>query len=1016
MTNPSIKKVVATVAALFCLSALIAQSGTLTGTVVDEAGVPLIGANLYLPASATGTITDVDGNFSLEVPDLKNDTLEVSYTGYRPQKIAIDGRRNLDITLTESSAVLDEVVVVGYGVQRKSDLTGSISKVEGEELLRIPTSSAAQALQGRVAGVQVTPNSGRPGDGATIRIRGVGTFGDNDPLFVVDGMILDENANIDFINPGDIESIEVLKDASATAIYGTRGANGVVIVTTKKGKTNQDAVISFGAYYGIQDVIDQIEVTNGAEYAQLTNEAAVNEGGSAPYPDPEMFGEGTDWQDLIFQTAPIQNYQVSARGGSEKMTYSASFAYFQQDGVVRGTDFERFSIRLNNEYKIKPSFSLGHNISLIYEDRTNGPTAVNTALRSAPIATPFDSLGNFSSSTADISSTGNIEATLFYNNNTSFSYRGVGNFYADLKFLKDFSFRTNFGLDLRQAQQENFNPVFEVSSIQQNEDADFFISEVRNRNWLWENTLSYNKDFGQHRVSALAGITSQDFSNEGVNASRSDGFLGETEDFFYIFAGSAANASNGGFANSSSLLSYLFRVNYTAFDRYLLTATFRRDGSSKFGPNFRYGNFPSVALGWNVTNEPWMANQSLFTRLKLRGSWGITGNDQIPNYAYSALVTNNLNVIFGDNENLNNIQNGAGILDLTNPDLRWEETEQFNIGFEAGFLNNRLTTEIDYYNRTTNDILAALPLPDYIGTAANPLVNAASMRNTGFDFTLGWQDNIGDFSYLLSFNGSTVNNEVLDLGGGRTEIFSGGVQGGFLATRTVVGQPIGSFFGYKIDGVFQNEEELENFPTRGTEGGPGDLRFQDNNGRDADGNLTGEPDGMITDADRVTLGSPIPDFIYGFTIGAEYKGFDLAVDFNGQSGNEIYNEKLAQRFGNYNFEDSYLNRWTGEGTSDFEPRVTNAGHNYIPSDRFIQDGSFLRLRNVTLGYTLPTSLSDKLRIRNLRVYVSGTNLVTWTDYTGYTPEIVNGNPFDTGFDQGVFPISRVFTFGLDFSF
>ncbi len=990
---------------------LAAQSATVTGKIVDKQGNPLIGANLYLPDAGRGAVTDLDGAFTLEVPDIQNDTVQVSYTGYAPQKIAINGRRNMEITLTESAAVLDEVVVVGYGTQRKSDLTGSISSVDAEEIQRIPTANAVQAIQGQVAGVQVTPTSGRPGEGAVVRIRGTGTFNDSSPLYVVDGMLLND---IDYLNPGDIESIEVLKDASATAIYGSRGANGVVIVTTKRGQYNQDAVISFDAYYGWQEVTDKVDVVNGTQYAQLTNEAAINEGGTPPYDNPEVFGEGTDWQDLIFQTAPIQNYQVGFNGGSEKMTYNASFNYFQQDAIIRGSDFERFTVRLNNQYKVKDYLSLGHNIALVYDERTNGPNLVNNALRSAPIAEPFDSLGNFSPSTAEISSTGNPEASIFYNNDNRFGYRAVGNVYADIQFLRNFTFRSNFGLDLSQRQSKNFTPEFMVSALQMNDVSRLTIGETRSQDWLWENTLNYNLDLGNHRIDALAGITAQEFDFEFLNGGRTD-FLGEDETFFYLNAGDETTASNSNNADTWSLVSYLFRVNYTAFDRYLLTVSFRADGSSKFGENNRFGYFPSVALGWNVTNEPFMQTQDWITRLKVRGSWGLVGNEKIGTFAYSPLVTSNLNVIFGDNENLGNVQNGAAVLNLANPDLRWEETEQANIGVELGFLNNRLTAEIDYYTRTTNDILAAIPIPFYIGSEANPIVNAATMRNRGFDFNLGWQDNIGDFSYNVSVVGSTVDNEVLDLGGGRTEIFSGGVQGGFLATRTVVGQPIGSFYGWQVEGVYQNEQELEDFPTRGTEGGPGDLRFADLNGRDAEGNLTGEPDGIIDDADRTFLGSPIPDFIYGFSFGARYKGFDLAVDFNGQAGNEVYNEKKAFRFGNYNFETSFLDRWTGEGTSDFEPRVTNAGHNYIPSDRFIEDGSFLRLRNVTLGYTLPDALLERVNIRNFRVFVSGTNLITWTDYTGFQPEIASENPFDTGFDFGVFPIARTYTVGINFS-
>ncbi|MEL7119012.1 MAG: TonB-dependent receptor [Bacteroidota bacterium] len=993
---------------------LLAQSGTVTGKVLDADGAEMIGANIVVKGTTMGTAVDIDGSYSIEVPDLQNTILVITYTGYQPQEITVNGRTTIDITLELATNMVDEIVVVGYGTQRKSDLTGSISSVKAEEITRIATGNVAQALQGKVAGVQITPSSGRPGAGAVVRIRGIGTFNDASPLFVVDGMLLDD---IDFLNPNDIASIEVLKDASATAIYGSRGANGVIIVTTKKGTVSKDATITVEAYQGWQEVTDQIDLVNGAQYAQLVNELSINEGGSERYPDPASFGEGTDWQDVIFETAPMTNIQIAANGGNENIVYNVSANYFKQDGIIRKFDFERVTVRLNSEYKLKPTVSIGHNISLVHTNRTNGPGVLNTALRSAPISPIFEDDGvTFSPSTAETSSTGNAEASFFYNNNTDFSYRAVGNIYLDIGFLKNFKFRSSFGGDISQSQGKNFVPVFEVSAIQQNEDSRLTVVESRTRNWLWENTLTYDKAWANHRINALVGITAQEFDFEQLSGSRLN-FIGEDEEFFFLNAGDETTATANNFADLWSLASYLFRVNYTAFDKYLLTLSFRADGSSKFGENNRYGFFPSAALGWNVTNEPFLQDQELISRLKIRGSWGVVGNEKIGTFRYSPLVTSNLNVIFGLNESIGEVQNGAAVLNLANPDLQWEETSQANIGFEIGLFDNKLTAEVDYYIRTTDQILAEIPIPDFIGSENNPIVNAAKMRNQGIDLNLGWRETKGDFTYAINIVGSTVNNEVLSLGGGREEIFGGGLGfGGWLGTRTVVGQPIGSFWGWQVEGVFQNEEELGSLPTRGTESGPGDLRFADINGLDENGNLTGQPDGQITDADRTFLGNPIPDLIYGINLSAEYKGFDFTVEFNGQSGNEVFNSKVAARFGLYNFETRFLDRWTGEGTSNFEPRVTNSGHNYIPSNRFIEDGSFLRLRNLTIGYTLPNSILQKTGLRNFRVYVGGTNLVTWTDYTGFQPEIGGGNPFATGIDSGIFPINRAYTAGFNVSF
>ena len=994
---------------------IIAQQGVVKGKVIGEDGEPLIGVNVLVKNTTKGTITDFDGSYELTVDDLSNDVLVFSYIGYKAVEASLNGKSQLEITLSLNAEALDEVVVVGYGTQRKSDLTGSISSIEVESIQRIPNGNVAQAIQGKVSGVQVIPTSGQPGAGAVIRIRGTGTFNDSSPLFVVDGMLLND---INFLNPGDIASVEVLKDASATAIYGSRGANGVIIVTTKKGSRTGGAVITAEAYHGWQEVVNKIELTNGSEYAQLINELDENQGTNPRYADPSSFGEGTDWQDVIFQTAPIVNYQIGANGGSENILYNVSFNYFKQDGIIRGGDFERFTVRLNNEYNIKENISLGHNVALVYNQSEVSPNVLTTGYRSAPNAPAFDSLGNFSPLTAELSSTGNAEASFFYQNNSNFAYRGVGNIYLDIGFLKHFSFRSNFGLDLRHRQQKVFVPEFTVSAIQQNQDSRLTVDQNRTSNWLWENTISFNKEWTNHRVDAVAGVTSQEFDFEFLNGSRLD-LIGESEDFFYLQAGDETTSNTNNGADSWSMVSYLFRVNYTAFDKYLLTASFRADGSSKFGSNNRFGYFPSVALGWNVIKESFMANQSTVSRLKIRGSWGQVGNEKIGTFRYSPLVTSNLSVIFGDNSSIENVQNGAAVLNLANPDLRWEETTQTNIGFEIGFLDNRLTAEIDYYTRTTADILAAIPIPDYIGSEADPIVNAAEMRNQGIDFDVTWRETKGKFSYSINVLGSTVNNEVLALGGGREEIFGGGLGfGGLLGTRTVAGLPIGSFYGWKVDGVFQNEEEFNSLPRRGSEGGIGDLRFMDINGRDENGNLTGQPDGQIDDADRTELGSPIPDFIFGFNVGLEYQGFDFSVEFNGQSGNEIFNSKKAARFGAYNFESSFLDRWTGENTSNFEPRITNSGHNYIPSDRFIEDGSFVRLRNITLGYTLPNSLLQKLRLSNLRIYLSGTNLVTWTDYSGYTPEIISGggSPFSAGIDGGVYPISKTYTVGASLSF
>lgn len=973
------------------LSAQVRVSGTLT----NEAGDPLIGATVLGQEARTGTNTDDAGRYQLTLSN-ENDTLIFSYIGYETKKIAVQGRNQIDVAMTAKDVSADEVVVIGYGTQRKSDLTGSVSSVKAEELQRIPTASVAQSLQGRAAGVQVTPASGEPGAGAIIRIRGVGTLNDASPLFVVDGMLTD---NIDFLNLNDVQSVEVLKDASATAIYGSRGANGVIIITTQKG-TRGETQFTFNAYYGVQELTQQIPLTNAQEYAILSNELAANDGRPEVFAEPDTFGEGTNWQDVIFRQAVIQNYSLSASGGSERSRYNVAVDFLSQEGIVRGSQFDRLTFRLNNEYSLTDAVKVGHNLAFIYEDRQNSPNVIGNAYRADPTVMAGDTAGEFGN-TAVRSSTGNPAAQIYYNNSNSQSVRTVGNVYLDAELFEGMTFRSNFGIDAGGFQGKSFVPVFFVSSIQQNDTNVVSLNAGYNRNLLWENTLNYRKEFGNHRLDALAGITAQSYRSENFGGSRRN-VAEEDPSFYYLSAGQPNGQTNYNSAFEWAMISYLGRVNYTFKNRYMLTATFRADGSSRFGENFRYGYFPSFAAGWNIDQEDFMQDLNFISRLKLRSSWGRVGNDKINTNAAIPLVDRTLGAVFGPGEQL---YIGGTAVNLANPDLRWEETEQFDVGLEIGLFNDRLLAEIDYYRRVTNDILVGVPIPNYVGSRNDPIINAASVLNRGFDFNLGWRDSYGKFSYGVNGVASTVYNEVLSLGEGREEILGGGLGfGGELGTRTTVGSPIGAFYGYQVDGIFQNEEELQAGPTLGGER-VGDLRFADTNG-----------DGELTPDDRTVIGNPIPDLIYGFDFSLAYAGFDLAVFFNGQFGNELINAKRMARFGTPNFETLFLDRWNGEGTSTTEPRITNGGQNYNPSTRFIQNGSFLRLRNLQLGYSLPQELTNRLGMSKFRVYVSGTNLITWTEYTGYTPEISSGSVIASGIDSGQYPIARVYNAGVQVNF
>jgi TonB-linked SusC/RagA family outer membrane protein len=921
-------------------------------------------------------------------------TLVFSFVGFTNQEIPINNQTEINLTLADDTSDLDEFVVVGYGLQRKSDLTGSISSIKSKEINRLPVSNVTQALQGRVSGVQVTSLSGAPGAGTTIRIRGVGTLNNSNPLFVVDGMLLDD---IDFLNPNDVESMEVLKDASATAIYGSRGANGVVIVSTKQGSFNTKGRISVDTYTGIQQVADRIDLVNGRQFAELANELEQNIG-NRPLYNVGDYGVGTDWQDQIFRNAPVSSVNLGASGGNANTSYSLSVNYFNQKGVVKESEFERLTVRLNNQYKFGEAVTFGHNFSFIYTNQQNEPGVVGNAYRAYPIFDPRNPDGSYTNTTP----VGNPAAQFEYNsNNQSNNYRSVGNFFMDVKFLKNFTFRSNFGLDLSFNDGKSFTPVFFVSPTQQNFENSVSVNAGRNRNILWENTVNYTKEWDNHRLDLLGGITTQSFYQEFLSGGRRN-LPGEDPSLWYLNAGELTSQTNSNSAGDWSMLSFLFRVNYTFRDKFLVTGTFRRDGSSRFGRESRFGNFPSIALGYRLIEESFLQDQSVLSELKIRGSWGIIGNDKIAFYEGRPVVTGNENAVFGENEAL---IYGATLTRLANPFIQWEETVTSNIGLEFGFFDNKLSGELDYYYRRTNDILVGVPIPAYVGASNNPVVNAASVENRGIDLSLNWREQKGDFGYYFGIVASTVNNKVLAIGEGNEAIFGGAVGiSGLLGSRTIIGESIGHYYGYKTAGVFQNEEQLANTPRRGPEGA-GDLIFEDTNG-----------DGVVNSKDRVILGSPIPDLVYGFNIGFDYKGFDFSVDFNGTIGNEIYNSKKQVRFNTYNFETSFLDRWTGEGTSNVEPRVTNGGHNYEVSDRFIEDGSFLRLRNVQIGYSFPKVALDRVKLQSFRIYVSGTNLFTMTNYTGYTPEIGGGNVLGTGYDSSLYPIARTFNVGVSANF
>lgn len=989
------KRILYTILLIPFFAATLMAQWTVSGKITDaKDGTPLIGATVEEAGTLSGTVTDLEGSYTLNVSS-GSAKLIIKYVGYAMQEIGVGDRSVIDVLMSEDGIMLEQVVVVGYGVQRKSDVTGSISSVKGKEIEKIATSNIEQALQGKVAGLHVTPASGNPGAGAVIRIRGTGTLNNANPLYVIDGMI---TYDASLVNPQDVESIEILKDASAAAIYGSRGANGVIIITTKNGRQKKGGQISLSTYYGTQSITREIAMLNGQQFATAYNALR----GQNYYPDPSIFGEGTNYQKEIFREAPIYNVQVAASGGNEQTTYNFSANYFDQDGILKNTSFKRGTFRLNTDTKLNPWLTFGNNLSFLISKSQNGPNVVSSAYRMPSVLSPYTEDGAFTDPTFFGLALANPLADQYYkSNNFSNGERLFGNAYLEAQPIKGLRLRSNFGYDRSRDKSKFFEPEFAVSASQRNGSDRLSVGQSAGNNWIWEQTVTYSFDLGKdHSLTVLGGYTAEERSSEWIGGSR-EHFPGTVDELLYLSSGNDTTQMNYGGAVDEALVSQLFRVNYSLKDKYFLTGSVRRDQSSRFTEENRTGYFPSASLGWNLGRESFIEGLNIFTDLKMRMSYGILGNQaSASTYPSAGVVSSGLYGVFGSTESLSQ---GATLLTLSNPNLHWETSSQADIGIDASFFEGKLTIEADWYRRLTYDIISSVPIPSYVGSQSNPVVNTAEVLNRGFDLSVKY-NKAGTFSYSLGANLSPVHNEVTKLAQGKNEIFSAFLQGE-PATHTEVGLPIGAFYGYQVEGIFQNAEEIASSATIGGEK-PGDIKF-----KDIDAN------GVIDEDDRVYLGSPIPTLTYGFSFNCDYKGFDFSADLLGVSGNKVYNSKETFRFAVYNWEQHVADAWTVDNPSTTEPRVTNGGHNYRVSDRFLQDGSFLRLRTLSLGYTLPQSICEKIKIGSLRVYVSGNNLYTRQKYTGYSPEFANSsNPFEVGFDNGSYPIAKSTQFGLDLKF
>ncbi|QEC52422.1 TonB-linked SusC/RagA family outer membrane protein [Anseongella ginsenosidimutans] len=987
-----------------------------SGTVADSSGAPLPGVSVLVKGTQNGASTNADGSFSLQNV-AGGATLVFSFIGYQAQEVPVNGREVINVTLQQDLQALDEVVVVGYGTVKKSDLTGAVASVKAEELATEGLNTVAKALQGKVAGVTIESAGGDPGMGTRIMIRGVGSLNNNNPLYLVDGVPVPDINNI---SPNDIASIEVLKDASAAAIYGSRAANGVVLITTKSGEAGKTQVI-FNANAGVQRLAKKIDVLNAQEWASVSN--AAHDAAGLPRleiaEDPALLESGLDWQDEVYRTAPVQNYELSITGGNKGSQYSVSGGYFNQRGLVKVTGYERLNLRVKSE-TTKGRFRFGETLLLSQESWTKMPggwggqggNPVGSAVKMIPVFDIYDTtaVGGFAGAYGPVLNVANPLAQLHLEDIRNRSTDIVLNFFGEVELLPGLSYKLNLGYNNTHGYDYDYERRYQVGTLFTHQTNDLSEDRSHRRLLMLENTLNFTREFGKHSLQALAGYTMQQNRLRTLWGSAID-----LPDGIKVLDAAASNPATGGNLYESALLSMLGRVVYSYDSRYLLTASFRRDGSSRFGDENRYGNFPSIALGWNISNETFFDSFSqAINRLKLRGSYGVLGNQEIGDYLYSAAIASNINYVTGADQHK---WFGAIQTAFADPDIKWENSSTFNIGVDLGAWQDKLTFTADYFIKRSTDVLLNVPIPGSTGAVGNPVVNAGIIENRGLEASLGYSGGKGDFNYDVYGTISAINNEVERLGTGTQQIFGGQpTHHGSSTTLTQAGGEVGAFYLVKTDGIFNSEEEVQAHSKNGTliqpNASPGDIRFVDANG-----------DGSISDEDRVHAGSAFPDFTYGLGFNAQWRNFDLGLFFQGTQGNMIYNG-FRQDIDGMNLEINYskatLNAWTPENHTDFPRAVINdPNYNTRTSDRFLEDGSYLRLKSLQLGYLFPAQALERIGAGSLRVYLSFDNLFTITGYDGYNPDLGRtGSILNRGVDYGhvAYPLARTANLGVQLQF
>ncbi len=1010
-----------------------------SGTVTDaQSGETLPGVNIIVKNTPNrGTSTGADGQYNLTVPSLQ-DTLIFSYIGYQTREIAINGRANLDISMTPTAVMGEEIVVVGYGTQQKKNVSGSISSVNSEDLDEAPVQRLDDALQGRLSGVRVTSSSGAPGAESSVRIRGTTSINNSDPLYIVDGVPI-ENGGIGYLNPSDIESIQVLKDAASAAIYGTRAASGVVLVTTKSGGGRSDFEVSYSSYYGVQGPETRLDLLNAREYATLRNESSVAAGNGVIFPNPQSYGEGTDWQETIFNnSAAVMNQNLSFSGGNETASYFASLGYYDEQGIVATpiSHNRKLSFRINSTVDVTEWLTFSENLSYTYE-RNRGSLATNTEyggpLSSAINLDPITPVLITDEATMNSSPYSNnpvvrneegypygiskyvgqeMSNPLAYietrRGNYGFSHNIVGNASLQIEPIDNLLIKTDIGVKPAFYGYESFTPIYYLSSVSQNTGNNSFSREnSRNLIWSWDNTINYTTSFNAHNFDFLVGTSTRESSSTTVGgtfqAIPADKFGNASMNFSVP---NDQRIAYGGEAQPYALNSYFGRVNYDYDGRYLLTAVLRVDGSSRFGSDNQYGTFPAVSVGWVPTSEDFFPDTFL-DYLKVRGSYGINGNDRsLGDFQYQSTVSGGRNYVFGNGT----IYTGASPNAPANPSLEWEETSQINVGFDATLLSDFSVT-FDYYHKKTSGMLLQVEIPSYVGASGDPFGNVASLTNDGVELELGYDKQFNDYGFNITANGSYNKNEVTDIG--ENDFLTGSIPlqaSAYELTRTEVGHPIGSFYGFETQGIFQTQEEVNNYTN--SDGNPiqpnaqpGDFRWKDIDG-----------DGQITSEDRTFIGNPTAPWTFGINLSANWKQFDIKMFGQGVYGNEIFQGLRRLDIASANYTTRALNRWTGPGTSDSYPRLSDddPNNNFTnPSEFYLSDGSYFRIKTLQLGYTLPVELASNFGVQRARFYVRAENLATITGYSGFDPE-VGGDSY--GIDRGIYPQARSFQVGVNVTF